>query len=116
MRRNLLLILAIIVSVILVVNGTKRIMTFRSNSQKVEEAATKLERLRSENEALKKELDYKKSQEFAESEIRNKLGLAKEGETVVIVPKDDRDKQQVISNKKDEKANWQKWRDLLRGT
>jgi len=115
MKRNLLLILAIIVSVLLVVNGTKRIMIFRSNSQKVEEAAAKLERLRSENETLKQELEYKKSQEFAESEIRNKLGLAKEGETVVIVPKSD-ERQTTNDERKETKPNWRKWRDLLLGT
>ncbi|OGD83338.1 hypothetical protein A2165_04325, partial [Candidatus Curtissbacteria bacterium RBG_13_40_7] len=89
MKRNFLLFLGVLVSILLVVNSTKRILTFRATSQKVAEAENQLEQLRQENDALKKDLEYKKGDEFAEEEIRNKLGLVKEGESVVIIPKED---------------------------
>ncbi len=91
-------------------------MTFRSNSQKVEEEEAKLERLKHENETLKKELEYKKSQGFAEGEIRDKLGLAKEGETVVVLPKNEASRSIMDDSQKNTKPNWQKWRDLIFGT
>jgi len=115
MKRNFLLFLGVLISIILVVNSTKRILTFRATSMKVTEAQTRLEQLRRENEALKKELEYKKSDEFAEGEIRNKLGLIKEGETVVIIPKEE-DQQVTTDNGQLTKPNWEKWRDLFFGT
>src|SRR3990167_8514157 len=89
MKRNLLLLSAVLISVVLVVNSTKKILMFRSTSLKIEDFEARLLKLRQENSDLARELEYKKSNEFAEAEIRNKLGLVKEGERVVIVPKKD---------------------------
>ena len=115
MKRNLMLIFAILISVLLVVKSSKRILSFRDTSAKVGEENARLEKLRVENQQLKQELEYKKSNEFVEGEIRNKLGLAKDGETVVILPQDqNQDGNQVAQ--KPEKPNWQKWKDLFFGT
>jgi len=116
MKRNFLLFLGVLVSIILVVNSTKRILTFRATSMKVAEAQSRLEQLRIENEALKKELEYKKSDEFAEEEIRNKLGLVKKGETVVIVPKEKDQPSFAEASEGKQKPNWEKWRDLFFGS
>jgi|SRR3989344_339570 len=113
MKRNLLLILAIIFAVFLVVNSVRRIVTFKGTSEKVSKAGDKLESLRSENEQLKQELAYKKSEEFKEAEIRNKLGLVREGEALVIIPKEDID--QFEENSEKQVPNWQKWRKLFFG-
>ena len=88
MKRNLILLAFFLVSILLVVNSTKRLLAFKTTAQKVEESEQYLVKLKEENEALKAELEYKRSQEFIEGEIRNKLGLAKEGEAVVILPQD----------------------------
>jgi len=114
MKRNLLLFLAVLVGIIFIVNSTKRILTFRDTSKSVEDAQKQLDRLREENKALKDELEYKKTDEFAEEEIRNKLGLAREGETIVVLPKEDSDDQQEINNRVSQK-NWQKWWELFFG-
>lgn len=116
MRRNFLLFLAVLVGTILVVNSLRRLISFRSTAQQVKEAEKRLEILGRENEALKSELEYKKSKEFAESEIRNKLGLVKEGETVVILPKDDSSNQQPKTSNQQPGANWQKWWNLFFGS
>ena len=112
MTRNLILFMAMLVGVILAVNSAKRIHSFSQTSQKVQEAEDRLEKLRKENEALKNELKYKESGEFAEKEIRDKLGLAKEGETIVVIPQESNGQSQE-SNGQDAKPNWQKWRDLF---
>lgn len=87
-------------------------MTFRETSLKVKESEERLEELKRENETLKEELEYKTSDEFAEEEIRNKLGLAKEGETIVVLPKEGVNKKQEAKGEK-QKANWQKWWELF---
>ncbi|OGD89481.1 hypothetical protein A3I53_03575 [Candidatus Curtissbacteria bacterium RIFCSPLOWO2_02_FULL_40_13b] len=113
MKRNFLLFVVFLVGIILVVNSLRRLVSFRSTAQQVKDAEKRLETLKKESESLKRELEYKKSQDFAESEIRNRLGLVKEGETVVILPKDEK------SNKNGENEvaipNWQKWWNLFFG-
>lgn len=112
MTRNLILFMAMLVGVILAVNSAKRIHSFSQTAQKVQEAEDRLEKLRKENEALKNELKYKESSEFAEREIRNKLGLVREGEAIVVIPQELDEKAQEYG-KEDTRPNWQKWRDLF---
>ena len=100
--------MAMLIGVILAVNSAKRIHSFSQTSQKVQEADDRLKELRKENEALKNELKYKESNEFAEKEIRDKLGLVKEGEAIVVVPHESGSQPQESSGQ-DTKPNWQKW-------
>ena len=110
-----MILLAILISVILVVNSTKRLLTFRTTAQKVEETAGRLEELKRQNESLKRELEYKSTEGFAEKEIRDKLGLTKKGEAVVIVPKED-DKPSFDKTSEGKlEPNWQKWWNLFFG-
>lgn len=111
MKKNALLIAGIIVALILGFNSARKLLTFKGTFEKVEEAENKLVRLRGENEELKRELVYKKSDEFIEGEIRNKLGLAKEGEAIVIVPKEG---EEEVGEEKSI-PNWQRWRELFFG-
>ena len=113
MRKNILLIFAFLVSVLLVVNGAKRILSLRSTSKGIEDAQARLEKVKKENEQLKGDLEYKKSQEFTEGEIRNKLGLAKQNEAVVVVPKEEQSADSNLQTVNE--PNWQKWWDLFFG-
>lgn len=115
MKRNLLLMSAILVSIILGASSARKILSFKTTSGKVVQAEARLEELKKENEELKRELEHKKGQEFAEAEIRNKLGLAREGEAVVVVPKENSDQQPSFAKASEGKPNWQKWRDLILG-
>ena len=115
MKPNLLLFLAVLISIVLVVNSSKRILNLRTTSQQVKESEAQLENLKKENEKLQAELKYKKSNEFAEKEIRDKLSLAKEGETVVILPKEEKSQNSELRTQNLE-PNWQKWRDLFFGS
>ena len=112
MKRNLLLIFAVIIGLLLAFNSAKKIASYRGTSQKITDEQAKLEQLRQENARLKQELEYKKSDKFAEGEIRNKLGLAKPGEEVFVVPKED---ERLTANDKsrDERSNLEKWKDYL---
>ncbi|MFI5241038.1 MAG: septum formation initiator family protein [Microgenomates group bacterium] len=110
-KRNLLLIIGVFVAILLVVNSGKRIMSFKDTSKQVDVQKERLAELRRENEDLKRDLEYKKSQGFTEAEIRNKLGLAKEGETVVVLPgKGDETAadEQIV-----QKSNVEKWKELF---
>lgn len=114
MKRNLILVLVVALALFLVVSSTRRILTFKSTAGKVSEAQANLEKLKKENGDLKKELDYKKSPQFAEEEIRNKLGLVKQGENLVVLPKDQKSDQGPATS--NQKANWEKWKELFFGS
>lgn len=114
-KRNLLLLLIFVLGVLVVVSGTRRLLTFRTTAAKVEESEKRLAKLREENEALERELEHKRSPEFVEREIREKLGLVKKGEAIVILPKDNRDQSPEARDQK-EIPNWQKWWKLFFGS
>lgn len=112
MRRNAAFALFLVVVLLLAYNSFQKIRSLAGNSQKVDEAAQKLEGLKAENEQLKQELEYKKSEKYKEEEIRNKLGLAKPGEEVFVVPKGD-NSQSSLDDSRDERSNLEKWKDYL---
>ena len=111
-KRNLLLFFAVILSLILIVNSAKRLSSLRSTSQKVDEAQRRLETLRRENEDLKREAEYKKSDQFIEGEIRDKLGMAKKGEAIVVLPREN-DERPTPNDQRQNIPNYIKWWDLF---
>lgn len=115
MKRKLLLIGAILVSLVLAFNSARRILTFKTTAEQIKEAEAKLEATKQENEKLKQDLEYKESSQFAEAEIRNKLGLVKEGEAVVVVPREQTTGNGQLTTDKT-KPNWEKWKERFFGT
>lgn len=77
----------------------------------VVKAKNELEREKQESRRLKVQFSYVKSEEFVESEARDKLFMVKPGESGVIVPQD------LVKKKKEkseiELANWKKWINLF---
>lgn len=75
--------------------------------ERIKQAELEVRNQESENQKLKKRLAEVQSPEFIEKEAREKLGLGKEGETIVVLPKQDE-----ISNIKypiSNESNWRKW-------
>ena len=60
-----------------------------STQSRLDDAQAKLTRLKGEQEDLKKELQKMESPLYVEAQIRNKLGLAKENEIILVFPEDD---------------------------
>jgi len=75
------------------------------------EREKKIAELKEKNQELRKTLEAVQGQEFIEKEAREKLGMGKEGEVVVILPK------LKIKNEKlkikEEVPNWRKWYNLF---
>ncbi len=68
-------------------------------------------RLEAKNKELKKKLSQIQSQEFIEQQARDKLGLGKNGETIVIIP-DEKIKQVLGTTESAQEArlpNWLGW-------
>lgn len=56
--------------------------------ERIDEAQQRVDKLKSENKELEVKLDEVQSVQFEEKQIRDKLGMAKEGEVVVILPEE----------------------------
>ncbi|OGG12617.1 hypothetical protein A2875_05395 [Candidatus Gottesmanbacteria bacterium RIFCSPHIGHO2_01_FULL_46_14] len=63
--------------------------------------------LASKNEELKRELMQAQTPEYIEEVAREKLGLIKEGETIILMPNDKL--QMTNENQEENIANWKKW-------
>lgn len=96
--------------IIIIKNLAVSIKDIRNSSKITTNLQKELEQKRLKNEFLKQQLSYVKTDEFVEKEAREKLGLVKEGESVVI-PSQEEDKKQPISNPS--LPNWKKWWSLF---
>jgi cell division protein FtsB len=80
---------------------------------KVAKVEQNIEKLIRENKELEERLKEVQSTQFVEKEIRDKLGLAKEGEIVVVLP--DEEILRKLAPKIEEEEtelpdpNWKKW-------
>lgn len=80
-----LIILAILVTVYKLLT---QIIDATKSGERLSQAADMVYQLEAKNRQLKNKLVQTQSPQYLEEEVRNKLGLAKKGETVVIIPEE----------------------------
>ena len=76
-------LLLVVLMLASIVRNVGKVVAIREEVAKERE---RLERLEKENEQLQKKITKTQSDEFIEKQIRDKLGLVKEGEIVVVLP------------------------------
>jgi cell division protein FtsL len=107
----------VLVSVLMLVSLFRNILKVRQVNERIEKKKLQLEKLQSENEKLKKEVARVKSEEFIEKQLRDKLGLAKEGEIVVVLPDKETLRAFAPNIEEEEETlplpNWKKWLQLF---
>lgn len=101
----------IVVSMVLVVNLSRSIWDLWRRRDYLGERQSALKRVEAEHSRLQKELEYAQSDEFIEQEARNRLGLGREGETVVLLPKSQipNPNDQTRGEKEENLPNWKRW-------
>ena len=84
------IVLGSIILVVLVIayNLIIQIMASTKSGERLSEAANVVYKLEIKNKQLKDKLSQIQSPQFIEQEARNKLGLAKKGETLVVIPEE----------------------------
>ncbi len=119
MRRRLYQ-LAVIVASLFIINGLSRGLIELSGQQKrFDRARQELKKLDQKQVELKRQLEYFSSDEYVETIARDKLLLAKEGETVLILPKENDAALlpssffPLPSEAEPQLPNWQKWAKLF---
>lgn len=88
MIKKIALGLIILVILFVVYNLINQIIEATRSGERLSEAADAVYKLEVKNKQLKKKLSQIQSLQFLEAEIRNKLGMSKKGETVVVIPEE----------------------------
>lgn len=72
--------------VILTFSLIKNLGRVKQGNQALNEEKDRIEKIKKDNESLKNQITKSKSPEFIEKEVRDKLGLVKPGEAIVVLP------------------------------
>lgn len=114
MRKKVIQIAIIVVGISLIVNLTRDILRLLKAGERIKQAENRLEKTKEENKQLFEKKDYYASEEFIEEIARNKLNMARPGETIVVLPPN---LAEVVGRKEKETLselpNWRKWWNLF---
>lgn len=99
--------LVILLSLILSVRAVATIIDLRARKYTVTERREAVEAVKKENEVLQKQIEAVASEEYVEKIARDKLGMVKEGESIVLLPDEAKggSKKEELSKR----TNWQQW-------
>jgi len=110
-------IILIIFTVFLGVSFVRNISRTVSIEKKVREKEERVEKLKEDNRKLEKRLEEVSNNSYIERQLRDSLGLAKRGETIIILP--DKEMLKSLAPKIEEEEdtlpdpNWKKWLNLF---
>ena len=110
MRSRIIQFAIIILGISLIVNLSRDILRLLKAADQVKLAEQKVEELKTEKEKLVKKKEYYQSAEFIEEEARNRLNMARPGETIVVLPANI---EELASRRQRSQTpdlpNWEKW-------
>lgn len=115
--RTVLKYAAWVLIVFLLISTVKNVNKAIGVRKQVQNERTRVAKMEEENKKLQSQIALAQGQDYIDRQIRNKLGLSKEGETVVILPEES----VVISLAPPEGVdtetlpdpNWKKWKNLF---
>ena len=108
----------------LIVNFSRQTWKLWQTGRLVEEKQRQLDMVEEKNSQLQSELEKVQSSEYIEAEAREKLGMGKAGEKVIIMPGISPDQGKInkrtlneqsliLHDKFTQAGNWQKWWNLF---
>ncbi len=110
-------LLIIFVTAFFGISLIKNIVRVAKAKEQIVEISQAVEKLQKQNNELKMRLTEVDSQAFTETQLRDKLGLAKPGETVVVLPDIEILKKLAPTDTSEPtalpEANWEKWYKLF---
>jgi len=123
-NKNLVFVI-LIISFILIFNLLRDVRRLIRAEERIVKVEERLEQVKEENEEFKGTKEYYQSNAFLEEQIRNKLQMARPGETILILPKKLSEVKEESSyseassfakaseDKSEDKENWEKWLELF---
>lgn len=121
MRRRLYQLAVILVCLFIIQGLSRGLIELSAQERRLGRAQSQLEKLQQKQVELKQQLEYFRSDEYVEKIARDKLLLAKEGETVLILPQEMKNSEFSAkggsafgrniqhSPAEPDLPNWQKW-------
>lgn len=107
----------IIIGLILIVSLSRSIIELSRKGGVIDEAQERVDKAEAENANLREKFREVKRPEYIEKVAREKLGLGKDGEVVVVLPKGEKTQnvEYSIENRErdEQKAVWRQWVDLF---
>ena len=88
MVRKIALGTIILIILVIIYNLVTQIMAAVKSGERLSQSAEAVYKLELKNKQLKKKLSQMQSLDFIEEEVRNKLGFARKGETMIIIPEE----------------------------
>ncbi len=111
--KTLLGLAAWVLALFLLVSTIRNIGRVRSINSAVQAEKDKVEKMKEENAALEAQIAETQGSAFIEKQIRDKLGLAKEGEAIVVLPDAEILKKLAPQTPVEQNSlpdpNWRKW-------
>jgi len=102
---------------VLSISLIRNIIKISQAGKVVGEASLRVEMLKEENLKLQERLNEVQGEAYVEKELRDKLGLAKEGETILVLPEEDIVRSLAPKPAEEEETlpdpNWKKWLKLF---
>jgi cell division protein FtsB len=110
-RRRLLRTLTLIVGILIIVSLSRRIYSLWRRADVVRERHEELQKVQDENRRLKEKLSEVRGPEFVEQQARDKLGLIREGEIVVLIeaPSAASSAGTPVHQQSDRELKWRAW-------
>ena len=106
-----------VLTVILVVSTINNINKITSIRKQVEAERQRVEKMQADNAKLQEQIVEAQGADFIDKQMHDKLGFAKTGETVVVLPDDSIVKSLAPVQTPDEDIlpdpNWMKWKKLF---
>jgi cell division protein FtsB len=98
---------------VLLLSLARNVLRIRKSGLKISEAQQKVDKLKVENQELQQKLSEVTQGDYIEKQLRDKLGMAKEGEIVVVLPDDETLRKLAPRPVEEEETlpdpNWKKW-------
>ena len=111
---GLLLLFIVLLALLSLVRNVLRIS---QSKEKIRESQERVEELKRESERLAREIEKVQSEVYIEAQLRDKLGLVKEGEIIVVLPEEEilRKLAPIIPEEEETLPDpiWRKWLKLF---
>lgn len=109
--------IVIIIGILVISSFIQGFSLIQKSDRRIEEAKKRVEEDQARQEEIKKELEEVSSDFFTEQTARDKLGLAKPGETVVVLPDKETLRKLAPQRQVEEEGlpdpNWRRWLKLF---
>ncbi|MBI2011254.1 septum formation initiator family protein [Candidatus Daviesbacteria bacterium] len=115
MIRKAVIIVITLLIILVIISLGRQIIGALQAGDRLDTTTERLVRLQQENRLLKEKLKDTQRLDFIEEQARDKLGLAKENEVIVIIPESEVKKVLSLNKGKEEikLSNWQGWLKLF---